>query len=558
MMKLVRRSKTETADILIIGGGIAGLQAAIAAGKAGAKVIIAEKAHARRAGNGATGNDHFLCYIPSVHNCDVSEAMREIKDTMDGPWQDEIMLKTLLERSEELVKKWDSYGINMKPTGEYHFEGHTVPGRRHYHLKFDGRNQKICLYNEALKNGAVIHNHTTIAELITGNDGSVIGAVGINASEDTPELVIYSAKAVIIATGPNARAFPPSVPAYMFNLCDCPACAGGAALGFRAGAKLINYDILGCHAGPKYFERSGKATWIGMLSDSEGNPAGPFVNKPSREYGDPMSDIWPGVFADKMKDGTAPVYMNCTPLSEEDQEYMKYCFSTEGITSITDYLEQHNIDLRKSMIEFGSYSSRFNYAGLDANVKAECSVKGLYAAGVAIGNVRGHITQAAVFGEIAGDSATEYAAQTEHQSVENNTEADRVEALFNSFLEREYGGTWQEANAVLQQLSKDYIGGEKRSGTLLRAGIKYLRDLRETVINELRCANSHELVRSIEVLDLIDVCEVGALCAENRKESRGPRHQRPDYPFTNPLLTGFLQTARRDGDDIKLEFRKAI
>ena len=55
-------------DLLIVGGGIGGLMAGIAAGKAGCKnVVIMEKCHARRSGSGATGNDHFNCYIPSYH-----------------------------------------------------------------------------------------------------------------------------------------------------------------------------------------------------------------------------------------------------------------------------------------------------------------------------------------------------------------------------------------------------------------------------------------------------------------------------------------------------------
>ena len=54
-------------DVLVVGGGIAGLMAAIAAASQGAKVIVSEKANSRRSGSGATGNDHFGCYIPEVH-----------------------------------------------------------------------------------------------------------------------------------------------------------------------------------------------------------------------------------------------------------------------------------------------------------------------------------------------------------------------------------------------------------------------------------------------------------------------------------------------------------
>jgi succinate dehydrogenase/fumarate reductase flavoprotein subunit len=48
------------ADVLIVGGGIAGLMAAIRAGELGARVVVAEKANTMRSGAGATGNDHFM------------------------------------------------------------------------------------------------------------------------------------------------------------------------------------------------------------------------------------------------------------------------------------------------------------------------------------------------------------------------------------------------------------------------------------------------------------------------------------------------------------------
>ena len=47
------------ADLLIVGGGIGGLMAAISAAQSGCKnVVVMEKMHARRSGSGATGNDH--------------------------------------------------------------------------------------------------------------------------------------------------------------------------------------------------------------------------------------------------------------------------------------------------------------------------------------------------------------------------------------------------------------------------------------------------------------------------------------------------------------------
>ena len=57
-------------DVLCVGGGIAGLMAAIRAAELGAEVIVAEKGNARYSGCGRSGNDHFETYIPEVHGPD--------------------------------------------------------------------------------------------------------------------------------------------------------------------------------------------------------------------------------------------------------------------------------------------------------------------------------------------------------------------------------------------------------------------------------------------------------------------------------------------------------
>ena len=76
-MNITDRIKT---DVLVIGGGIAGLMASIKAAANGAEVIIAEKAHVARSGSGATGNDHFLCYIPELHR-NINVVIKEVANS---------------------------------------------------------------------------------------------------------------------------------------------------------------------------------------------------------------------------------------------------------------------------------------------------------------------------------------------------------------------------------------------------------------------------------------------------------------------------------------------
>jgi succinate dehydrogenase/fumarate reductase flavoprotein subunit len=89
---------------------------------------------------------------------------------------------------------------------------------------------------------------------------------------------------------------------------------------------------------------------------------------------------------------------------------------------------------------------------------------------------------------------------------------------------------------------------------LLKAGLKYLRDLKAKVAAALMADNSHTLMRSLETLDLMDCGEAIFLTALERKETRG-LHVRPDYPFTNPLLQDKFLTIRQENGQFRTEWR---
>ena len=164
--------------------------------------------------------------------------------------------------------------------------------------------------------GRTILNKTPITEVIANGPGEVMGALGICVAPEQPELKLFRAKNVILATGNTSRLYPPRTPAWLFNTGNCPVCTGtGRIAAYKVGAKLVNLDMPYTHAGPKYFARCGKATWTGVLKDMSGKPMGPFAAKPTRD-GDVAGDIWNGVFGVKLKAGQ-PIYMDCSEACEE-------------------------------------------------------------------------------------------------------------------------------------------------------------------------------------------------------------------------------------------------
>ncbi|MDP2719039.1 MAG: FAD-dependent oxidoreductase, partial [Dehalococcoidia bacterium] len=316
-----------------------------------------------------------------------------------------------------------------------------------------------------------------------------------------------------------------NVPFWPFNTGD------GRAMVYRIGGELCDLELTSQWAGPKYFSRAGKSTWIGVLRDPDDKPVGPFITKPDKIFGDITSDAWTTVFDDYMQSGRGPVFMDCRGASPEDLEYMVHWLRQEGNTGLLDHMAEEGIDPGKNPVEFRTYEIGLR-GGVWWNVKSETSLKGLYSTGDEFGT---GMTSAAIWGWIAGESAAEYIKTVEFSKpVTNKDEIDEKVGVLEDILNRRDGATWKEANIALQNIVREYCG-LVRSETLLEQGLKNLGRLKKKVYETISAGNGHELGRSLEVLNLMDTAEALMLCARERKETRG-RHNRADYPFTNPLL----------------------
>jgi succinate dehydrogenase/fumarate reductase flavoprotein subunit len=537
-------------DVLCVGGGPAGLCAAIRASELGAKVIVADKSNTLRSGDAGMGNDHFRCYIPEVHGDDIEVIVKETAVSQSGGHRPEAFVRLFLQNSTEMVRRWDRWGIPMKFEGKYEFAGHGYPGHPLILLHYSGQDTKPVLTKQATKNGAKIMNRVMIFDLLSEN-GVVCGALGVDTRE--PRLIVFKAKSVILATGKAMRLFPGATPGWLFNVNTSPINTGdGRTMAYRAGCELTNIELTSRWAGPKYFARNGKGSWMGVLRDPHGQPVGPFVSKPDRHTGDMTWDIYKGLFDDYTKSGRGPVYMDLAGMSKEDYEYMKYWLVHEANTPVLDYMEREGADPREHPIEFMTYGM-FNPGGIYYNEKGETPVEGLYAAGDEF--YAFVIAGAAVFGWLAGGSAARHAmAAASLETGGRDAGIEESKAQLEQILKRETGATWQEANIALQQVMHDYCG-LVRSQTLLEAGLHHLTRLKRNIKERLAAKNQHELMRCIEVLNLVDLGELTFIAAQERKETRGG-HNRVDHPYSNPLLNDQLLTVRKvDGKPVA-EWRK--
>lgn len=525
-----------TCDVLVAGGGVAGLMAAIAAADSGANVIVAEKANSKRSGSGAMGNDHFLCYIPSVHGTNPAEWIREMNESQVGGNNDMDMVRRYLKECFDRVKDWDSWGVGMREHGDWEFNGHAKPGHMRIWLKYAGRDQKRIFTREAEKRGVIILNHHPFTDIITDDTGAVAGAVCVDLTGETPRMQVIRTRSVILTTGGITRMFCSNTSGNIFNYSSCPAnvCAGRAAA-YRAGARLINLDTTGTGGGCKYLNRGGKATWIGVYSDIEGKPLGPFVTKPEKEYGDLTGDVWPGMFSLKRAQGE-PVFMNCSKASDEDIDYMLWGLSNEGNMATLDALKEEGFDFRRHMVEFDGKGQTIR-GGVDVDVSGASTVRGLYAAGDEMGNFRADMGGAATYGHIAGESAAAYSRGLKNIEAEKLPATDKIRQRYSEILNRPADTStpdWREINLAVMQVMTDYCGIDVRSERFMQVGLSHLKRIREKA-ETAHCADGHEFMRCLEAEDLALMAELAIRSARERKETRG-KHNRVDYPYTNSLL----------------------
>ena len=241
------------ADVLVLGGGLAGCLAAIKAAQNGADVVVFEKAHIRRSGNGNTG----LHRIPLIHpdyNCSFEEFAKLNVKNAAGLCDEDVsyeFAKDTLDRILDL----ESYGIKVrKDDGSFLLKpardissGNIViwpPGRKVWH------NVKPKLHKQLKKfdNVKILNRVAAIGLLTQDGDigGRVIGAIGLATRPG--QFIICEAKAVVATSGGSYRVGRHKDSMYAptrFIECGCPTNAGeGQFMAYRAGADLINLEFL--------------------------------------------------------------------------------------------------------------------------------------------------------------------------------------------------------------------------------------------------------------------------------------------------------------------------
>ena len=238
-------------DVLIVGGGVAGCRAAIAARQRGASVVVADRGFSKRSGSGGAGVDHWhgavLNPCSKVTPRMYSEAAM---DTTDG-YTNGLARYIIGKEGWDTLLEAEKLGVQIRDEDD-EFKGSLFRDdetklmfaydlENKHCLRIYGYDIKPCVDKEMRRLGAKVFDRTCVTSLLTegGKRGArVIGATGIN--DRTGEFCIFKAKAVVVSTGGAGRLW-----GFAPELTESQAMSGlnqvgmGQTIGWNAGAELI-------------------------------------------------------------------------------------------------------------------------------------------------------------------------------------------------------------------------------------------------------------------------------------------------------------------------------
>jgi adenylylsulfate reductase subunit A len=542
-------------DVLVVGGGLAGNNAAIGALEKGLRVLIADKSSIDRCGAIAGGVDHFMAYL-GTDTWDTREAYLEwvgkiARGTVNLSVQNAVFCREL----NAAIDRMERIGCTLKQTDGTYYRTISMGQPGPYFINFNGKQLKPLLAREARRLGVQTLEKCSISGLLT-HDGRVTGAVGFNIRTGT--FYTITAKAVLLATGNTNRIFenPTGLP---FNTWQCPANTGAAqAMAYDAGAKLANMEIVRITLVPRGFSAAGLNALTGM--------GGRIVNAAGEEF---MSRVHPaGVRAPRFKlvqavmkeiaEGRGPVYVDCRHLSVSEMTHLKKTLGYDKDT-LPDFIEQKGIDLAKEPLEImpsegmQGGSSEVNSSGIMIDENTASTVPGLFAAGDCSDQMRCvHICTTG--GYLAGKMAAEYAKSLEKIPKVKMSQVTQLKKK--TFAPLQASGTTshrQFEDTMRKMLWQN--AGPARNEKSLTVALEKLEEL-GTYLKDIGARNYHELTRVLETEQIWLVAKMMCIASLARKETRfGVYHCRTDYPETKPEYDGQIVLWKTD-QGIETEFKK--
>src|SRR5690242_11254350 len=227
-------------DVLIIGAGLAGQRAALAAAKEGATVAIMSKVHPVRShSNAAAGG------INAALNPDDSWESHAF-DTVKGSdyLGDQDAIEIMAREAPEEILHMEHLGVTFHRNEEGKLGTRAFGGasaaRTYYVADITGQAIMHVLYEQLMKHSEQVARYEEwfCTALAMDEEGECCGVVTRNIADGSMEL--FRAKAVILASGGNGQVWKPTTNALI--------CTGdGIGMAYRVGAKLMDMEMIQYH-----------------------------------------------------------------------------------------------------------------------------------------------------------------------------------------------------------------------------------------------------------------------------------------------------------------------
>lgn len=544
---MVCRQVRLDADVLVLGGGLAGCMAAIRAAEMGLDTLVLEKANVERSGCAATGLDHYWT-LPPDKGVSVEDFIRQYAKNVEYLVDQEV-LRTIVTESFQRARDLEAFGIQMRVLdGEYRWVSEPFIFPYNFSIHYAGRDIKAKLAQEARRRGARVLNRVMATRLLTEGN-RVVGATGVGVRDGT--FYTVRSKATVLATGGATRLYrTPSGRA--FSTFACPSDTGdGFAAAFHAGAELTNMEFSEGTAAPKSFRPGSIGNFTGVGGKLVNVKGEPF----SRTH---LRFLFAANFMREVQNGNGPLFVDTSFIRKEDWRWVEMGLGNE-VPMFLKYLKEAGVigGDKKVAVEITEYDLRDGRSGVVIDKDGRASLEGLYAAGDVMGGVAeaggpGAITM----GWKAGETAAGFARDVGFGNIDEaqvSNELARVEAP----LRRDEGLTWPEAQAVLQQIMTEQVG-PVRAESSLRWALKKIEELSAEAERSMRAADYHEWYRCLEVFNLLDVARMCVVASLSRRESRHlPYFQRQEFPERNDAewLRFVIVRKGQDGKSIDVTTR---
>ncbi|KRF14141.1 oxidoreductase [Nocardioides sp. Soil797] len=541
-------------DVLVVGGGTAGTMAAITAAEAGSQVLLLEKAHVRHSGALAMGMDGVNnAVIPGKAEPD--DYVAEITRANDGIINQATVRQTAT-RGYAMVQRLERYGVKFEKDEYGDYNVRRVHRSGNYVLPMpEGKDVKKVLYRvmrkREIREKLTIENRIMPVRVLTSG-GRAVGIAGLDTR--TGEFVIVRAGAVILATGACGRLGLPAS-GYLYGTYENPTNAGdGYAMAFHAGAELSGIECF--QVNPLIKDYNGPACAY------VANPFGGYqVNSEGDRFVD--CDYWSGQMMAEVKEeidsARGPIYLKLSHLPDETiSEIEGILHHTERPTRGT-FHEGRGHDYRTNDIEMhiseiglcGGHSS----SGVWVDEHAQTTVPGLYAAGDLACVPHNYMIGAFVFGDLAGQHASEHLPSDEATLPEDQI-ADAHELIYRP-LRNPDGPPQPQVEYKLRRFVNDYVAPPKTARKLEIAIESFDRMSGELL--QMGARTPHELMRCAEVSFIRDCAELAARASMVREESRwGLYHSRADLPLRNDDEWFFHLNVRRRDDGATEFLRRPV